>query len=229
LYVFSSNWEVLFTSVIPRTESQKGSGWKGSLEITYFNPSTQGGSAGKRLSGTTSSWVFIICTAGESLTSLGNLSQCLTILTVKKVFLSFSCVISFTYSEVHHCNIPRQLSITGNVTKIHWLLVSTSWRVHNYINIPHYITTPSSFLLVSSVVRLISYNASVQFQVLLTNMFFTALNSMQSLVKDKYNYWCDNRSLILYSFMLSEQVKRATKDEKQYRFRYNLFSSLSFR
>lgn len=45
------------------------------------------------------------------------------------------------------------------------------------------------------------------------NMFFTTLNSMQSLVKEKYNYWCDNRSLILYTFMLSEQVERATEDK----------------
>lgn len=59
-------------------------------------------------------------------------------------------------------------------------------------------------------------------------MFFTALNSMQSPVKEKYNYWCGNRSLIYYS-MLSKQAERATEDEKQYRFRCSLFKALSSR
>lgn len=45
-------------------------------------------------------------------------------------------------------------------------------------------------------------------------VFLTALKSIQSLVKGKYNHWCDNGNLILYSFMLSEQVERATEDEK---------------
>lgn len=52
------------------------------------------------------------------------------------------------------------------------------------MDIPHYITAQSSSVSVSSVVKLISYNASSQFQVLLMGIFFTVLSSMQPLVKE---------------------------------------------
>lgn len=122
--------------------------------------------------------------------------------------------ISFTYRKDNLCNIPGQLSITGNATKIHWLLVLVSWHVHYYIAILCYITTHSSFLLVSFVLRLTSYDMSVSFWVYDSNMvavFLTALKSVQSLVKGKYHHWCDSRNWILYSFMLSEKWKELQK------------------
>lgn len=129
----------------------------------------------------------------------------------KKFLLEFFTCISFTYRKSSSLYYPRTAQHYWKCYKntlITCFSVLACSLLHSYILF--YITTCSSFLLVSSVLRLTSYNASVWFWVYDSKplaVFLTALKSIQSLVKGKYNHWCDSGNLILYSFMLSTSGK----------------------
>lgn len=83
-YMFSSNREILFTSVMPPAESQNLLDWKVPLDIAQSRVSWSS------LARPMSSWVLSISTDRLHITHLGNLFQCLTIPTIKSFFLNFS-------------------------------------------------------------------------------------------------------------------------------------------